>query len=308
MQTIEINVMYDAKEIEFSCGVEMETKQFKDHIVYEIDTNDKVSELGIKTASRMNKVFMPIRKVVKNGKLNIICSTEGYDMVDLEKAIYKKQLSGIFKDFVEAVNKCEESAFLDDTYIDLGEGKIFFDKELLKYRFILIPIDRGEYAEQQRNWEVATKLFIRKLMDKCQINHAEINDFYDGIGNCDHVVRYLRDNMHVIEKIQGEVGGNNESLSLVYKGIYGAFTLYIRKNEFVIGSANDCDGVLNMNPTVSRHHCVIHRTSEGWSVMDLGSSNGTFLSGDALMPRQETAIMNNDIVRISDMDFRVVLE
>ena len=54
--------MYDAKEIEFSCGVEMETKQFKDHIVYEIDTNDKASELGIKTASRMNKVFMPIRK------------------------------------------------------------------------------------------------------------------------------------------------------------------------------------------------------------------------------------------------------
>ena len=284
----------------------METKQFKDHIVYEIDTNDKVSELGIKTASRMNMFFMPIRKVVKNGKLNIICSTEGYDMIDLEQTISRKQLSGIFKDFLEAVNECEDSAFLDDTYIDIGEGKIFYDKELLKYHFILIPVDRSEYAEQQRKWEVATKIFIRKLVDKSRINHAEINDFYDGIGNCDHVVRYLRDNMNVIEKMIGEARGNNESLSLVYTGIYGTFTLYIRKNEFVIGSANDCDGMLNMNPTVSRHHCVIHRTSEGWSAMDLDSSNGTFLRGDALMPRQEIAIRNNDIIRISDMDFRVV--
>ena len=189
----------------------METKQFKEHIVYEIGENDKVSELGIKTTSRLSKSFAPIRKVLKNGKLNIICSTEGFDMVNPEQGLSRKQLADILKDFLDAAIACEDSAFLDVTYIDFNEGKIFFDKELLKYRFVLIPVDRGEYADQQRNWEISTKLFIRSLIDKCQINNSEINDFYDGIGNCDFVVRYLRENIAVLDQGQMESPASNSN-------------------------------------------------------------------------------------------------
>lgn len=286
----------------------METKQFKDHIVYEIGTDDKVSDLGVKTASRLSKVFMPIRKMLKNGNLNIICSTEGFDLVDPGQGLSQKQLADILKDFLDAANACEDSAFLDITYIDFNEGRIFFDKEHLKYRFVLIPVDRGEYADQQRNWEIATKLFVRSLIDKCQINNSELNNFYDGIGNCDFVVRYLRENISVLESGPADHSASNSNLAFEYSGVYGTFTLYIRKNEFVIGSANDCDGVLNMNPTVSRHHCVIQRAAEGWMIMDLGSSNGTRVHGDVLMPQQQVIIKNGDTVRISDMDFRVVVE
>lgn len=37
------------------------------------------------------------------------------------------------------------------------------------------------------------------------------------------------------------------------------------------------------DPAVSSNHCRLHRTADGWTVTDLGSTNGTFL-GDAVDP------------------------
>jgi hypothetical protein len=48
--------------------------------------------------------------------------------------------------------------------------------------------------------------------------------------------------------------------------------------ELSIGRADDCDLVLD-EPTVSRHHAVLRRTSEGWLLRDSGSTNGTRLNG-----------------------------
>jgi Nif-specific regulatory protein len=39
------------------------------------------------------------------------------------------------------------------------------------------------------------------------------------------------------------------------------------------------------DPALSRRHCVLTRDAEGWSVRDLGSSNGTFVNGIQVMHR-----------------------
>src|SRR5262245_37252123 len=48
--------------------------------------------------------------------------------------------------------------------------------------------------------------------------------------------------------------------------------------EFVIGTSKGNDLVL-CDPAVSRHHCSISHTSRGPLLRDLGSTNGTRLSG-----------------------------
>ena len=47
----------------------------------------------------------------------------------------------------------------------------------------------------------------------------------------------------------------------------------IAKDEMVIGRAEDCDVVVD-HPNFSRRHAVLRRTPH-WSIMDLGSTNGT---------------------------------
>ena len=55
-------------------------------------------------------------------------------------------------------------------------------------------------------------------------------------------------------------------------------TFSIEGKEVTIGSQGDNHCVLN-DPTVSRHHAAIEETREGYVLRDLGSTNGTSLSG-----------------------------
>ncbi len=45
---------------------------------------------------------------------------------------------------------------------------------------------------------------------------------------------------------------------------------------FLIGRAPECDLRL-VDAFVSRHHCLLERTGDEWSVRDLGSRNGTWV-------------------------------
>jgi pSer/pThr/pTyr-binding forkhead associated (FHA) protein len=48
--------------------------------------------------------------------------------------------------------------------------------------------------------------------------------------------------------------------------------------SWTIGSASDCDLVVDL-PRVSGHHCRLARSEDGYTLEDLGSTNGTFVNG-----------------------------
>ncbi len=55
----------------------------------------------------------------------------------------------------------------------------------------------------------------------------------------------------------------------------------IMKNEVIIGRDPNADILVN-DAEVSRHHAVIKLTGEGYTIEDLGSTNGTVINGDRL--------------------------
>ena len=57
--------------------------------------------------------------------------------------------------------------------------------------------------------------------------------------------------------------------------------------------------------SVSRHHCTLHRTPEGWRISDLDSRLGTFVNG---RPVHEAPLRHGDLVAIGDSTFLVSLE
>lgn len=56
---------------------------------------------------------------------------------------------------------------------------------------------------------------------------------------------------------------------------------------------------------VSGNHAKIEQKDQQWQVMDLGSTNGTFLNGQALTPNQPYLIKVGDIIRFSTLEFKV---
>jgi class 3 adenylate cyclase len=70
--------------------------------------------------------------------------------------------------------------------------------------------------------------------------------------------------------------------------------------------ANPCRVVLSA-PEVSGNHAEIRQAPEGWTIRDLGSTNGTRLNGDWITPGQEYLLKNGDVIKIAQIDLQVNL-
>jgi DNA-binding NtrC family response regulator len=68
--------------------------------------------------------------------------------------------------------------------------------------------------------------------------------------------------------------------------------------RMTIGKAPDNDLVLG-DDTVSRHHCELHRTSEGIHVKDLGSTNGTRIDGTRV---QDALLGPGSVLRVGEIE------
>src|SRR4051812_30114247 len=53
--------------------------------------------------------------------------------------------------------------------------------------------------------------------------------------------------------------------------------------RMICGRTPDCDIVLPSDETVSRQHAVLDYVDDGWEIADLGSRNGTWLNGRAVV-------------------------
>ncbi len=65
-----------------------------------------------------------------------------------------------------------------------------------------------------------------------------------------------------------------------------------------VGAAVENDIALDRDPNVSRLHAVFERFPAGWTITDLGSSNGTFLNGQRIW--NAVSLRHGDELRVGN--------
>lgn len=98
-------------------------------------------------------------------------------------------------------------------------------------------------------------------------------------------------------------------MSLQLRGTSGYLagqTITLPQGGGVIGRGSGCTVVL-ADDLASRQHVVIQPAGSGWTIADLGSTNGTRLNGRPLPPQQATPLQAGDQVEIGASAFLVVL-
>jgi pSer/pThr/pTyr-binding forkhead associated (FHA) protein len=78
----------------------------------------------------------------------------------------------------------------------------------------------------------------------------------------------------------------------------------MNEEEFLIGRGADCNLRLRIS-SISRHHCLIRLGTNEATVVDLGSSNGTYLNGNRV--RSQAALRNGDEIQVGSCKFQVEL-
>jgi hypothetical protein len=89
-----------------------------------------------------------------------------------------------------------------------------------------------------------------------------------------------------------------------------------RRSEFTLGRISDNQPIMPdidlaafkaYDNGVSRLHAVIRHNSGNIIIMDLGSSNGTYVNGARLAPNVEEPLHHGDIVALGKLKIQVVL-
>jgi predicted component of type VI protein secretion system len=89
---------------------------------------------------------------------------------------------------------------------------------------------------------------------------------------------------------------------IVASGKSAGRSIAIKRNQLLIGRAEQCD-VRPLSEDVSRRHCAVSvGPSEVW-VEDLGSRNGTFVNGSKITER--TKVVDGDVIRVGSLELRV---
>ncbi len=92
---------------------------------------------------------------------------------------------------------------------------------------------------------------------------------------------------------------------LRYEGTGGYSDLVIEKDNYVIGSAAECDGRIP-SATVSRRHAKISKRGTVFFIEDLNSSNGTRVGGELLNYKTGMSLQKNEVVMFADEKFRFI--
>lgn len=83
----------------------------------------------------------------------------------------------------------------------------------------------------------------------------------------------------------------------------------IRQPEYLIGKyVAAVDGAITYNNAISRRHCKIVYQYDRYYIVDLGSSNGTFVNGQPLTPQEPQELHSGDRVRLANSDYMVQIQ
>jgi pSer/pThr/pTyr-binding forkhead associated (FHA) protein len=81
----------------------------------------------------------------------------------------------------------------------------------------------------------------------------------------------------------------------------------LEKEENIVGSAASNDVVLE-NPGISKRHLKIVHVENQWFIIDQGSTNGTYIDNERLIPGRKFEIKPSQFIRLSDVIHISVVE
>jgi len=103
--------------------------------------------------------------------------------------------------------------------------------------------------------------------------------------------------------VSGAASGKKITLSSQNHGI----VIEASEGDILGRTKGNFASILGKFPHVSGNHCQIVKTNGTWSIIDLGSTNGTFYNGVKLNPNTPAPLQNNGIIKLADIEFKITM-
>ena len=127
-----------------------------------------------------------------------------------------------------------------------------------------------------------------------------------GVFNGDYILlEPQRRTSFATEKFSDVVG---KTMKLIHTNDGCTVDFIVNKKIYIIGKKRgNVDGYIANNPVVSREHCKIVFNGSTYTIIDLNSKNGTYINQSRLTPNNMYILNNNDVLKIANCTFNVII-
>lgn len=304
-----MNVLVENKIIsEMNCGSNL-SFILNDNSMFQL-TDYKVLH------SQKDSCFIKCMKMLYNGKIQLYYFTSELKPLSmLIKSLNENTFLTILSNFLSSIISVKSNGFLCCKNIDASFNHIYVDPNTYKVSLIYLPLNEHLF-ESDAMFENEIKVSLIKLLSASSpLTSSKVSQ----------IISELQNGTFNIEDIYSKINGMrllhrteiNQStkfdlpmpkLKLISINSSIPINLFVNSKEYFIGKKSSNNGVIAFNSMISRVHCKISAVEKNFFITDLQSSNGTFINYSKLSPNQMYPIKNNDIVRIANLEFRVVID
>lgn len=288
--------------------------KYDNNIAYLLDTDELFAPTEYKVMqAQTNDIFIKCMKLLYNGKIQLFYMTEEFSSLNsMISSIDEDIFITIIMNLFANIDDVKNNGFLSIDNIDISFDHIFIDCKTYKVKLVYLPI----YNNKQLYFEKALINNIKEFVYNSPIKQSlKIKQLIDQLENktlsFDNL--YFRLKEDYSSKIEIKKSANksqyNNKLKIVSMGAPVYMEFNINKDEFVLGTKKELvDGVIPYNKKISRVHCKINKKENEYTIMDLDSSNGTYVNNIKLQPKHSVIIRNEDIIRLANSNFKVIIE
>ena len=263
-------------------------------------------------------------KMYFNGKIQLYYLTKAFKpLSSIMGNINSDSLLLIIINLLHGIAEVSNHGFLSVRNLDISFNKIYVNPSSNKVGLIYFPLSIHCFDDEEE--------FDNTIRSEL-VNLIESNRFLKNDKTYQLIVDLKNTNLSLedIEK-RVEFSINNKSnesfqetpsilrevhtkptsfnvLKLMAVDAPASLEFKIGEHDFLIGKKDSNDGVILFSKMISRIHCKISCNDGDFYLTDLQSTNGTYINNRRLQPNQASGIKNGDIIRLADVEFRVVLE
>lgn len=265
--------------------------------------------------SRENNGFIKCVKDLYNGKIKLLYFTSNQKSLlkllpSLDCDAFLKVVSGL----LSAVIEIKSNGFLICENLDLSFDKIYVDTNTLSVQLIYLPVNGADTDLSVFENELRTDL-VRLITGTPALAGEKMSWLCSCLSNGTLSVEELYKTICAAcsnGEAPAEAAGAHADVPVQpHLKIYSINApLQVRfdigQSEFVLGkNAAAVDGAITFNKAISRVHCKIIFQDGGYSIVDLGSANGTYVNQNRIAPNQPHLLENGDTLRLANSDFMV---
>lgn len=277
--------------------------------------------------NQWNSSFIKCMKLKFNGKMELLYLAGNLKPLSaLIPNLSVENFILVVSKILEQIIAVKENGFISCKNIDISFDRVYVDPSTYKVSFIYLPV-REHFYEDDAFFENELRASIVKTVFGNQslsspVTTQLVADLQNGSFTIrDLFVKYSSGNNIRVSAApqQGNVMPNaqaapsqaapqTQASGPVLQAINGepGFTITITKKDFVIGKKEtEVDASVPYNKMISRKHCMVMIRNNELYVVDLHSSNGTFVNGARLEPNQPQVLKRGDVLRLANSDFTV---